>query len=113
MEVFILCLVLASIVCEYVTFRKLWDRFYDEIDELQDQDASNFEAYGELDEKIRNECNDLDAKIEKLKAQVEELKKQVAEIPVEQLQAVYDSEKQFQDGLNSILNYYGPRGDDK
>lgn len=38
----------------------------------------------------------------------EELRKDIDEFPIEQLQTIYDSEKQFQDGLNSILNYFGP-----
>lgn len=106
MEIFIRCLLIASLICIYVTVKRISERLDDNVDDLQDQTDTNFEALGELDKKIRSECDELDAKIEALK-------KQVAEIPVEQLQAVYDSEKQFQDGLNSILNYYGPRGDDK
>lgn len=108
MEIFILCLLFASIVLVYVTIRRMWDRFYDEVDELQDQDATNFEALGELDAKISNETND---KIEALKKELEAVKKKVDEIPVEQMQAVYDSEKQFQDGLSAIMNYFGPQGE--
>lgn len=111
MEIFILCLLFASIVLVYVTIRRMWDRFYDEVDELQDQDATNFEALGELDAKIRDETNDLDDKIEALKKELEAVKKKVDEIPVEQMQAVYDSEKQFQDGLSAIMNYFGPQGE--
>lgn len=33
------------------------------------------------------------------------LEKQVAEIPTDQLQEIYDSEKQFQAGLNAIMNF--------
>lgn len=113
MEIFILCLLFASIVCVYITVKRMWEQFYDQWDDLADQAATNFEALGELDKKIRTECDDLDDKIEALKKELEILQKKVEEIPVEQLQAVYDSEKQFQDGLNSILNYYGPRGEEK
>lgn len=46
------------------------------------------------------------------------LEKQVAEIPTDQLQEIYDSEKQFQAGLSAIMNYgqqsYGlTKGGDK
>lgn len=46
------------------------------------------------------------------------LSKTVAEIPTDQLQEIYDSEKQFQAGLNAIVNFgpqsYGPtKGGDK
>jgi peptidoglycan hydrolase CwlO-like protein len=111
MEILYLCLLLASVVCVYVNIRNLWERFYDATDELQDQDVTNFEALGELDAKIRNETNDLDDKIEALQKELDELKRKVEEIPVEQLQSVYDSEKQFQDGLSAIMNYFGPRGE--
>lgn len=113
MEFIILGLLLASVICVYVNIRNLWERSYDEWDDLADQAATNFEALGELDAKIRNETNDLDDKIEALKKELEALTKKVEEIPVEQLQSVYDSEKQFQDGLSAIMNYFGPRGDDR
>lgn len=105
MEIFILVLLMASLVCVYVTIRKLWYRFYEETDMLADQAETNTEALGELDKKIRSEADDLDEKIEKLKKELDDLKKKVDEIPVEQLQSVYDSEKQFQDGLNAIMSY--------
>lgn len=111
MEFVFIGLLLASVVCVYVNIRNLWERFYDTTDELQDQDVTNFEALGELDAKIRNETNDLDDKIEALKKELEAVKKKVDEIPVEQMQAVYDSEKQFQDGLSAIMNYFGPQGE--
>lgn len=45
---------------------------------------------------------------------VDELRKDVDELPIDQLGAVYESEKQFQEGLSSILNYFGPaKGDNK
>ena len=40
---------------------------------------------------------------------IKELKRAVDDLPLDQIQAVYDAEKEFQEGLNSILNYYGPR----
>jgi hypothetical protein len=36
------------------------------------------------------------------------LAEKVAELPTDQLEEIYNSEKKFQDGLNSILSYYGP-----
>jgi hypothetical protein len=36
------------------------------------------------------------------------LDKAVKDLPTDQIQAIYDSEKKFQDGLDSILNYFGP-----
>jgi predicted ATP-dependent Lon-type protease len=37
--------------------------------------------------------------------QIAALSKTVAEIPTDQLQEIYDSEKQFQAGLSAIMNY--------
>lgn len=37
--------------------------------------------------------------------QMAKLSKAVAEIPTDQLQEIYDSEKQFQAGLSAIMNY--------
>jgi DNA anti-recombination protein RmuC len=37
--------------------------------------------------------------------QIAALSKTVAEIPTDQLQEIYDSEKQFQAGLNAIMNF--------
>lgn len=37
--------------------------------------------------------------------QIAALSKTVAELPLDQLQEIYDSEKQFQDGLNAIMNF--------
>lgn len=43
-----------------------------------------------------------------LKEKTDQLEARLEELPTDQLQQIYDSEKQFQDGLNSILNYFGP-----
>lgn len=41
----------------------------------------------------------------KLRDKFEELKAQVDEIPVEQINSVYESERQFQEGLNAIMGF--------
>jgi septation ring formation regulator EzrA len=45
---------------------------------------------------------------QKLGKAYKELADKVEELPLDQIQTIYDSEKQFQDGLNSILYYFGP-----
>ena len=52
--------------------------------------------------------------VDELRKDVDKLRKDVDEFPIDQLGAVYESEKQFQEGLSSILNYFGPaKGDNK
>lgn len=43
-----------------------------------------------------------------LRERQELLQKQLDALPLEQIQTIYDSEKKFQDGLDSILSYFGP-----
>ena len=49
-----------------------------------------------------------------LLTRLRDIKKQLDGLPLEQLRAISDSEKRFQDGLDAILGYFGPvRGDHK
>lgn len=96
-----ICLILASLVWVYMTVSKLRS----EMDDFADAAETLTEFCGELDAKIRNEADELNKDIEKLRDELKDLEKKVSEIPVEQLQSVYDSEKQFQDGLNAIMSY--------
>lgn len=98
-------LLLASLAWVYMTVSKTTDIFRAEVEDLADEAETLTEFYGELDTKIRNETDDLAKEIDKLKESLKALEKKVGEIPVEQLQSVYDSEKQFQDGLNAIMSY--------
>ena len=43
--------------------------------------------------------------VRRLEESARDLAKKVDSIPTEQIQTIYDSEKQFQDGLNAILGY--------
>lgn len=65
---------------------------------------------------LRRELSDITRCIKKMQVSIkatedvvtercDRMEKQIAEIPVEQIGAIYDSEKQFQEGLSNILNY--------
>lgn len=72
----------------------------------------------ELDYLIGDVRQTLQERWDEYTKQIAALSKTVAEIPTDQLQEIYDSEKQFQAGLNAIMNYgqqsYGlTKGGDK
>lgn len=57
---------------------------------------------------LEEKAQALETSSQKLGDAYKELADKVEELPLDQIQTIYDSEKQFQDGLNSILNYFGP-----
>lgn len=72
----------------------------------------------ELDYLIGDVRQTLQDRWDEYTKQIAALSKTVAEIPTDQLQEIYDSEKQFQAGLSAIMNYgqqsYGlTKGGDK
>jgi hypothetical protein len=55
--------------------------------------------------RVGAKLKDLNARLEKLEESVAALTEAFDNLPLDQLQAVYESEKQFQEGLNAILTY--------
>lgn len=53
------------------------------------------------------EVRKLTGRQDEMKKKLEAVEARMDELPTEQIQGIYDAEKQFQDGLNAILGYYG------
>lgn len=90
-------LLAASLVLVNVTIKRVAERLDDEEDTRIDEVAALAEAVAGLEKRAAA-----------LEADAAKLKEQVDSIPVDQIQSVYDSERQFQDGLSAIMNYFGP-----
>ena len=62
----------------------------------------------DLELRIENVSKASEARSKTLSDCISTLSGRIDEFPIEQINSIYDSEKQFQDGLNSILGYFGP-----
>lgn len=83
------------------TLQERWDAYTEQMAKLSKAVADgrdNVSEYWNYVQKLGDAAKELADKCVALE-------KQVAEIPTDQLQEIYDSEKQFQSGLSAIMNY--------
>lgn len=83
------------------TLQERWDKYTEQMAKLSkavSDGRDNVSEYWNYVQKLGDAAKELADKCVVLE-------KQVAEIPTDQLQEIYDSEKQFQAGLSAIMNY--------